>query len=163
MDWTFNGLPLHVLLVHLVVVVVPLAALCLLLGAAWPTARRRLGIATPIVALVALVSVPLTTEAGEALEEQVAESTLSELHGELGGGLLPWVVAVFVVAVAQWAWYALFTGTARFAALPNSRTLRLAVQVALIVAVLAVVTGSVVETVVIGESGARAAWEGRLR
>ena len=163
MDWTFNGLPLHVLLVHVAVIVVPLAALCLALAAAWPTARRRLGIVTPLIALTALITVPLTAEAGEALEEQVPETALSEVHGELGEGLLPWVVALFVVAVVQWAWYALFTGTGPFAGRPASRTLRIAVQVALVVAVVAVVVGAVVQTFVIGESGARAAWEGRLR
>jgi hypothetical protein len=40
--------------------------------------------------------------------------------------------------------------------------LRIAVQIALIVAVAVVVVGSIVEIVVIGESGARAAWESRL-
>ncbi|MET4781446.1 hypothetical protein [Glaciihabitans sp. UYNi722] len=36
MDYEFNGLPLHVLLVHFVVIVVPLAALRTALVAAWP-------------------------------------------------------------------------------------------------------------------------------
>ena len=72
-----NGLPAHVLLIHFVVIVVPLAALCALLAVAWPAARRRLGIVTPLIALAALVSVPLTTEAGEWLEERVAETPFS--------------------------------------------------------------------------------------
>jgi hypothetical protein len=163
MDWTFTGLPLHVLLVHLVVVVVPLAALCLLLGAAWPTARRRLGIVTPLVALVALVAVPITTEAGEALEEQVPETALSELHGHLGEDLLPWVVALFAVALLDWAWRTLFSGTGPLARHATARRLRIAVQLALALAVATVVVGAVVETVIVGESGARAAWEARLR
>lgn len=162
MDWTFNGLPLHVLLVHFVVIVVPLAALCLALATAWPVARRRLGIVTPVLALAALVSVPLTTEAGESLEEQVPETTLSELHAHLGEDLLPWVIALFIVALAHWAWSTLFSGTGRFATSAKSRTLRLAVRIALIVAVAVVVVGSIVEVVIIGESGARAAWESRL-
>ncbi|WP_255452867.1 hypothetical protein [Cryobacterium sp. Sr8] len=33
-----NGLPAHVLLIHFVVIVVPLAALCALLAVAWPAA-----------------------------------------------------------------------------------------------------------------------------
>ena len=65
-DYQFNGLPVHVLLVHLVVIIVPLAALCLLLSAFWPAARRRLGFVTPLVALVALIAVPFTTAAGPA-------------------------------------------------------------------------------------------------
>ena len=51
----FNGLPLHILIVHAVVVGIPLAALLTVLSAVWPAARRRLGIVTPIVALFALV------------------------------------------------------------------------------------------------------------
>lgn len=162
MDWLFNGLPIHVLLVHYVVIIVPMTALCLVLAAAWPAARRRLGIVTPILALSALISVPIATEAGEALEEQVAETALSELHTELGENLLPWVIALFVVALAQWAWYRFFTGDGRFAGAITSRPARIAITVLLVVAVAAVVIGSVVTVVIIGESGARAAWESRV-
>jgi len=55
-----NGLPAHVLLVHAVVIVIPLAALLTVLSALWPAARRRLGIVTPIVALIALILVPVS-------------------------------------------------------------------------------------------------------
>ena len=51
MEYEVNGLPLHVLLVHFIVVGVPLAALLTVLSALWPAARRRLGIITPLVAL----------------------------------------------------------------------------------------------------------------
>ncbi|WP_233625292.1 hypothetical protein [Actinoplanes sp. ATCC 53533] len=39
---TVNGLPAHILLVHAIVVLLPLAALLLVLTAVWPAARRRL-------------------------------------------------------------------------------------------------------------------------
>ena len=39
---TVNGLPAHVLLVHAIVVLLPLAALLLVLTAVWPAARSRL-------------------------------------------------------------------------------------------------------------------------
>ncbi len=61
----FNGLPVHILLIHLVVAGIPLAALLTVLSAVWPAARRRLGVITPIVALLALISIPITTAAGE--------------------------------------------------------------------------------------------------
>jgi uncharacterized membrane protein YidH (DUF202 family) len=162
MDWLFNGLPIHVLITHFVVVIVPLAALCLVLAAAWPTARRRLGIVTPILALSALVSVPIATQAGEALEEQVQETALSEVHTHLGRDLLPWVIALFAVALAHWAWYHFFTGRGRFAHVVGSRPARVVITVLLILAVAAVVIGSVITVIVIGESGARAAWESRV-
>jgi hypothetical protein len=87
-DYIFNGLPLHVLLVHFVVIVVPLAALCTVL-AAWPAARRRLGIVTPIIALAALIAVPITTDAGQWLEARVGHSELIAAHKALGETLLP--------------------------------------------------------------------------
>lgn len=59
-----NGIPAHVLLVHVVVILVPLTALALILCAAFPSVMRRFGLALPVLALVSLVSVPLTTEAG---------------------------------------------------------------------------------------------------
>ena len=158
MDWTFNGLPIHILIVHFVVVVVPVAALCLLLVAAWPAARKRIGIVSPLIALAALVSVPIATEAGEALEEQVKETALSELHTHLGKDLLPWVIALFVVALVQWVWYHFFTAPGRFVGTLKSAALRIAIPIALSVAAVVVVIGSSYVVFLIGESGARATW-----
>lgn len=158
MDWTFNGLPIHILIVHFVVIVVPVAALCVLLVAAWPAARKRIGIVSPVIALAALISVPIATEAGEALEEQVTETALSELHTHLGKDLLPWVIALFVVALAQWVWYHFFTGSGRYVARVTSAPLRLAIPIALTIAAVVVVIGACYVVFLIGESGARATW-----
>lgn len=162
MEWIVNGLPIHPLLVHFVVIVVPLAALCAVLSVLWPAARRRLGIVTPLVALAALIAVPITAEAGEALEEQIAETSLSEAHTEIGGDLLPWAIALFALAALQWAWFRFFTGDGRWAGRVTSATVSRVISIVLIVAVVAVGIGSVVEIVLIGESGARAVWDSRL-
>ncbi|PPF78627.1 hypothetical protein C5B96_14620, partial [Subtercola sp. Z020] len=100
-----NGLPLHILLVHVVVIVLPAAALLTVIGALWPAFRRKLGVVTPIVALVGLVSVPLATNAGEWLVQRVASTPLVQAHVALGDTLLPWAIGQFVVATAIWAWY----------------------------------------------------------
>lgn len=97
-----NGLPAHVLLVHIVVVFVPLASLLLILSAVWPTARRRLGVITPIVALVALASIPPTTNAGSWLIKRVDRSPQLSEHAHLADGLLPWVIGLFAVSVLLW-------------------------------------------------------------
>jgi hypothetical protein len=98
-----NGLPAHPLLVHAVVVLLPLAALAVVLHAVWPAARRRLGIVTPLLCLAVLVLVPITSDAGEELEESLGGSNaLIERHAELADQLLPWAVALAVVGVAQW-------------------------------------------------------------
>jgi hypothetical protein len=162
MDWLFNGLPIHVLLVHFVVIVVPLTSLCLALSMFWPAARRRLGVVTPLLALAALISVPLTTQAGEALEEQVNETALTKIHTSMGEDLLPWSIAMFVVAVLVWGWFRYFTGEGRYAKQLASRPLRLTITILLAVAVVIVVIGSVYTVIVLGESGAKAVWDSRI-
>jgi hypothetical protein len=162
MDWLFNGLPIHVLLVHFVVIVVPLTSLCLVLSMFWPAARKRLGIVTPLLALAALISVPLTTQAGEALEEQVDETALTEIHTEMGEDLLPWAIAMFVVAVLVWGWFRYFTGEGRYAQRLTSRPVRLTITIVLAVAVVVVVIGAVYTVIVIGDSGAKAVWDSRI-
>jgi len=151
-DWQINGLPLHPLLVHAVVVLLPLAALMLLLGSVWPAARRRFGILTPIVALAALIAVPLTTQAGEALERQTEQSAILEQHTELGDHLLPWAAGLFLVALVQWFW---FRRTDDRAA-----TRRPLVGIVLAVAAIALSVGATIDVVRIGDSGAQAVWSG---
>jgi hypothetical protein len=107
-----NGLPAHVLLVHVVVVFVPLTALLLVGSAIWPGWLRRLGIALP---LLALISVPLTTHAGEWLERHTASTPQIRHHAELGDGLLPWAAGLFVLALALWEWQRRTTRGARSA------------------------------------------------
>jgi len=142
------GLPLHPLIVHAVVILVPLTALALILGALFPAARRRLGVVTPIAALVVLVLVPVTMLAGEALAQQVGPVPAVLHHADLGRMLWPWTLAMFVVATVQWCWYRFGKGPRRAARA--------------IIAGLAVVSGagSTVMVVLIGEAGARAVWGG---
>ncbi|MGA8113092.1 MAG: DUF2231 domain-containing protein, partial [Actinocatenispora sp.] len=160
-----SGLPAHVLLVHAVVVLVPLAALALVGAALWPALRRQLGIVTPLVALVALVFVPATTSAGEWLEHRVPEGHLVEEHTELGDTLLPWVIGLFVMSLVVWGLYRWRRSpfAENGAAHGGQARGRGAVRVVLAVLALAVSVGSVVQIYRIGESGARAAWQGEFQ
>ncbi|MFF3615296.1 hypothetical protein [Streptomyces sp. NPDC002580] len=56
-----NGLPAHILFVHFVIVLVPLSALALIACAVWPGAARRLGLILPVLTLVTLATVPVST------------------------------------------------------------------------------------------------------
>ncbi|GAA4482313.1 hypothetical protein GCM10023094_31990 [Rhodococcus olei] len=158
---TFNAMPIHPLLVHFVVVLVPLSALLLVLSVCWPAARHRLGVVTPVVALMSLVLVPLTTHAGEWLEHQTPRSPLVRIHAELGDQLVYWSIGVFLASLAWWAlhqhkvheWWIARTGTGPARA-PVSRVL--AIGLALVGVALAV--GSVVQVYRIGDSGAAAVW-----
>ncbi|MEU8578375.1 DUF2231 domain-containing protein [Streptomyces asoensis] len=153
-----NGLPAHILLVHFVVVLVPLTALALVVCAAWPRAAQRMGVVLPLLALVTLVSVPLTTGAGEWLEGHVESNALVRRHAELGDGLLPWVMGLFVLAAVVW-W-----ATGRAAVSGSGGSVRgpasaMPVRVAAVVLSLAVAAGGVVDVYRIGDSGAKAAWQ----
>jgi hypothetical protein len=162
-----NGLPAHVLLVHLVVVLIPIAALLLVLSLFVPAAGRRIGVVSPVVAFVALVSVPLTTHAGEWLEKRTRRSPLVEHHAELGDQLLPWAAALFLVAIGVWAvqrrhrtWLPIGGDGRRSGGRRATREARTARLAGVVLAVLALVaaTGSVVMVYRIGDSGAKAAW-----
>jgi cbb3-type cytochrome oxidase subunit 3 len=137
--------------VHATVVLLPLAALAVLLHAFWPAARRRLGGVTPLLAGVALVLVPLSTQSGENLQRSVGRSALVERHSQLADGMLPWALGLFVVAVGFWL---LDRRRARGARTAEPRRLPI---VASVLAVVAVV-GTVQQIVRVGHAGAQATW-----
>ena len=143
---TFHGLPLHVLVVHAVVVLLPLSALCVVLHAVWPVAARRLGVVTPILALVSLVLVPIATTSGADLAERFGPTLppLVERHHELAGRMLPWTIALAVTAIALYAATRWLT----------NKALRIAVAVVAVIAAL----GTAYTVAQVGEAGARAVW-----
>lgn len=152
-----NGLPLHVLLVHFVVVLVPLTAIAALLVPIWPAARRRLGIVVPLLALADLILVPVVMEAGEWLQARLPATPLIQKHAALGQMLLPWVIALFAFTVVQWAWF-FFFDRPDSPRRPSVAVRRIAIVVLTVVAAVLAV-GTVVEVIVIGEAGSRAVWE----
>ena len=159
MTWELNGLPLHPLIVHFVVVAFPGAAVLLVLTAFWPAARRRLGIVTPLLALASLIAVPLATSSGESLEKRVDHSALLETHTQLGDTLLPWAIGVFVVSAALWAWQHYVLTPDRQRPHPTlAPTTRRVVSVVLSVLVVVSAVGAFVTTVRVGDSGAKAVW-----
>ena len=104
MEYEFAGLPLHVLLVHAVIVLVPLLALLLVVIAAWRAARRVLWLPALIGAAVLLPLGLVTIEAGEWLEERVPQTPLIQAHTDIGESIVPWLVALLVLAAVIAAW-----------------------------------------------------------
>lgn len=164
MDYVFADLPLHVLLVHAVLILVPLVGVALVVIAAWPAARRVLWIPV-VVAAIALVPLGLITiETGKWLEDRVPAAPLIQAHTAIGESIVPWLWGLLAVAVLVGAWAVVERMAERRAngseAGRPSRGIRIAVNAVLTVAALAVTAGATWTIVQIGESGSRAVWEG---
>lgn len=164
---TIAGLPIHPLVVHATVVVVPAAAVAVLLAALWPRFRRWAGWLPLALSAASIALVPLSTSSGDSLEARVGDSALVERHAELGEGLLVWVVVLLLAAVALQVRDRLAArhpstptgGTSATAARAHPRgTGGLIATVVALLLVTAGVGGTVVQTVLIGHSGAQAAW-----
>jgi hypothetical protein len=161
---TFNGLPLHPLVVHGVVVLLPLAILGTIAIAVRPRWRTRYGFLVVATALVATILVPISTSSGEALEERVGDPGE---HAELGEQLL-WFALVLLVAVTvlvalQWQAdrrHAGPRGADADVTGVDSAYERRARKASVITAVVAVVAAVAcgVQVYRVGDSGARAAW-----
>ncbi|MBM7515658.1 DUF2231 domain-containing protein [Nocardioides nitrophenolicus] len=136
-----NGLPLHPLVVHAVVVLLPLAILGTLAIAARPAWRRRYGTLVLGITLVATLLIPVATSSGEALEKHVGDPGA---HARMGDQLI-WFALPLLALVAALVWSERRP--------PSGSVLRI-VAVGAVVAALA--TG--VQVYRVGDSGARAAW-----
>lgn len=146
---TAFGLPVHALVVHLVVVLVPLAALGVAAVAVRPAWRWSLGWAVVALTAVATLLVPIATNSGESLQERVGDTPAIKSHAEMGNQLLWFMVPMLVLAVAV-------------VALERNRRPRAPQPMLLLVlSVVAVLAASavVVQVVRIGHSGAGAVWK----
>ena len=137
-----NGLPIHPLIVHAVVVLVPLAALGTIALAVRPSWRRRYGVLVVAIAALGTALTPVATSSGEALEKRVGDPGQ---HAALGDQLIWFMLPLLVLAVA------LVVLDRRRS---DATTLVRAVATLGIVAALA----TTVQVYRIGDSGARAAW-----
>jgi uncharacterized membrane protein YhaH (DUF805 family) len=98
--FTFNGMPLHPLLVHAVVVLLPLAAVGSILIALYPKWRRRYWLPVLVLAVLGIGAVPITQQAGEELYNTIKGSPPGLAHHrDLGNGLLPYAIAFGVMLV----------------------------------------------------------------
>jgi len=180
---TVGGLPAHILLVHLTIVVIPAAAAATVVAAASTRLRRWLGVVTPLLALVALVMVPITVSAGLWLYDRVAHTPGIDQHMHRANHMLPWAVALFVVAAGEWAWFRVVdrdpdgsrfpllpaaapdeVSDARVTAAARPHTGGPATWQTVVATVLALVVavGASAELYRVGESGSRAVWQGNF-
>src|SRR5215475_13256234 len=96
-----NGLPLHPLIVHFVVVLMPLSALGAVIIAVWPAARERFGWLVVAAAAVATLLVPFAKNSGGKLKARVGPDNPRILrHEELGNQMIYWAVPLLVFVAA---------------------------------------------------------------
>jgi uncharacterized membrane protein len=171
---TIGGLPLHPLVIHFVVVLLPIASLGALLTAVWPAVRRRFGWLTVAAAAVATALVPVATISGENLVEGLGGSNpLIDKHQQLGDLMIYWALGLFVAVTALML---LHTASERRSRTPDfdadggggdvataTRTKPSAgLTVGLVVAMVATVglaIGTGVHIYRVGDAGARTVWQ----
>jgi hypothetical protein len=143
-----NGLPAHVLLVHLVVVLLPLTAVAAIVVSAWPAAQRKLTFLVPLGAVVGALAVPVTTRAGQDLAKRLGNPPFIDKHLGYGTMVLPWAAALALTTIAQW----LYLRRSGVTTVP---------RLALAGLVVASAIGTATIVVLTGDSGARAVWGNR--
>lgn len=139
---TINGLPLHPLVVHVPVVLLPLSALGAIIIAFVPRWSSRFGVLVWLGAGVSLAFALLAEKSGEALAQRVGNP---KVHAELGEQLKFYAFGLLVVTFILWL----------VDRRGNRRTLLTKLLAALVILVaLAAIWG----TYRAGESGATAVW-----
>lgn len=155
-----NGLPLHVLVIHAVVVFVPLGALGTAVIAFWPAARRRMGWVVASVVALGTALTPIATSSGELLQNRLPDNPLIVAHQELGEQLIyfvaPQLLAVLGLMIAHTAHQSAQDTDGDGGGSGRARIAVIAVAV-LAVGLSAAATVHVFR---VGETGSRAVWEG---
>lgn len=159
---TIDGIPLHPLLVHAVVVLLPLAALGAIAIALVPRWRQKYSWPVLGVTLAGVAAVPVAKQAGEdlqsALEARIGPNPVIQTHADLGTTLLP-IALGFGVAVIALVVAGRLADRERQAEAPTTKTWRvISVVVSVLVVLLAI--GTTVQTVRAGHSGSEAVWSG---
>jgi uncharacterized membrane protein len=162
-----SGLPLHPLVVHAVVVLVPMALLGALLVAVWPAGRPRWAWPVVVLTTAAVVAIPFATSTGEGLEHNLPRTPAIATHAELGDQLLvfavPLLLSVFALAFLdrrrrRSVERAQASGPGTMTAPPTTSVPARLVAVVLAALTVAFALVCAVQVFRIGDSGARAAW-----
>ncbi len=142
-----NGTPVHPLVVHAVVVLLPLAILGTIAIAVVPRWRRPYGVLVVATAAVATLLIPVATSSGESLEHRVGNPGE---HAELGDQLILFAIPLLLLVAGLV--YLAFRG--------EGRSRRLTTGVAVAAVLVALLNGVWVYRV--GDSGAKSAWSEKV-
>lgn len=164
---TVDGIPLHPLVVHAVVVLLPLAAVGAVLVAVRPAWRARFGVPVLLIALVGVATVPVATLSGQQLRDGLpGPNSLIAEHEARGLTLLPVAIAFLVLlAVAVLAERRNTRGDRPGGPAGGGTAVATGSRVATAATVLAALAGVAVTVMVvwISHAGAIAVWSGVVR
>lgn len=157
----FGDLPLHVLVIHAAVLVLPVTALVAIVFALVPKWRWLLRWPTLLLALASLALAFVARESGKAFVAAIPDlQKLVALHEERGN-LLFWFVLIFLaVAIAA---FLLLGGPSQLASGKGAKATK-SKPLELVVSAAVVVVGVLViwQTIRTGDAGAKAVWDGQL-
>lgn len=149
-----DGLPLHPLLVHAAVVLIPITALAVVLWVALPRFRTWLDWGLPVMGVLSGVTAWFTVKFGRELAEGITESPILETHF-LWGARVQWLGPLLgLAAVVLWLVTGPRTRSRKGRGVLEASWLRIGVM--LVAVVLAGVT--VLAVILAGDSGATSVW-----
>lgn len=142
--YTISGLPIHALVVHFAVVLLPIAALAFTACIYLPKFKSKYALASVVGIFLGAGAAFIAKESGEALAQHIGNP---QEHSTLGNILPAIAFLLFIVSVL---WYRSSKG----------RTSRVATPLGHTAAILSVVVMAL--TFLVGHTGAQAVWKGRL-
>lgn len=142
--YTISGLPVHALVVHFAVVVLPVAATALIAMIYMPKIKSKYSFITVVGIVLGSAAVLVAKQSGEALSEHVG---LPVKHSNYGTYL---TIAAFILMCLSLLWYRSAKGRRSRVVTPLGHVTVLAA-----IAVLGL-------TFLTGHTGAQAVWEGKL-
>ncbi|WP_425307321.1 cytochrome b5-like heme/steroid binding domain-containing protein [Ammonicoccus fulvus] len=149
---TVFGLPLHPLVIHAVVVLLPLGAVLLIACVAWPRLRESFATASFALLTLGFALSMVAKLSGSALAERLG---LPEEHAEWGDRT---ALVAFLLMIVSGAWWWIQRRAATYGATDRQEVVQKVLGGLGIALSLAVI----VTTVLAGHSGAREVWEKRL-
>lgn len=160
---SLGGIPAHPLLVHIPVVVVPLATIGVVLMALRPALIRTWGVVVSALVGIGFLGAVLAASSGESLEESYEDagqqiSAALRDHAESGEQAR---LVVFVFLVLTVAWVAVVAWRRKVGEARATERLRSPRRVVAALAVLAVLSGVAATTSVVlaGHGGAESVWD----